>query len=118
MQSIIVITNSSKMLENIQNQCNRNNISNFINEHQLNIELESGRLYISLDNGIVDDYEEDELKIINHIFSNSRYFYLLCFSSKIALKNLMSKISFEEKVYVDDDMGNIFPLAEFKKSLI
>lgn len=118
MRSIILMTNSEKMLEIINFECRKNNIVSFLNESKMNIDMVSGRIYISFDDGIIADYEEDELNMISNLFLDNIYFYLVCYSDIMALMNLIETILFEEIVYIDDDMGNIVPVSEFKENFM
>ncbi len=117
MQSIILIADNDSLLERIEALCKKDGLISFMSEKQLNIDLEIGRIYISLDSGIIADYDADELKDILHIFSNGIYFYLVCFSDRLVLENLMIKFLVQENLYIDDDMGNIISIADFKENL-
>lgn len=115
MQSIVLITNCSQILSLINNQCKGDEISSYKEENQLSIEMENGRVYITLSNEIVEDFEHDEIQSIRNIFPDVIFFYLLCYTDIAVLKKLLQRLTLQEKIYVDDDKGNIFTFTEFKK---
>lgn len=115
MQSIVLITNCSQILSLINNQCKGDGINSYKEENQLSIEMENGRVYITLSNEIVEDFEYDEIQSIHHIFPDTIFFYLLCYTDIAVLKKLLQRLTLQEKIYVDDDKGNILTFTEFKK---
>lgn len=115
MQSIILITNCSQILSSIISQCKGDDINSYNKENQLNIELENGRVYITLSNDIGEDFEYDEIQYIHNIFPDAIFFYLMCYTNNGVLKKLMQRLTFQEKIYIDDDKGNIFTFTEFKE---
>lgn len=115
MQSIVLITNCSQILNLINSQCKGDDIISYTKENQLNIEMENGRVYITLSNEIVEDFEYDEMQNIHNIFPDAIFFYLMCYTSNAVLKKIIQRLTFQEKVYVDDDRGNIFTFTEFKE---
>ncbi len=114
MQSILLISDSDKLIELINIQC-KYFITNKKNEKKLNLEKGDERFYITLMNNGIDEYEEDEVAFIKKIFPNKIFFYLLCYTSESGIKDLVNQLSFKEKIYIDDDQGNIMPFSEFKK---
>lgn len=118
MQSIILITDNNKILEKIEIQCRELNINSTVNSNKLNIEMKEGRLYISLSEEIVEDYDDAELEYIKKIFSKNRYFYLICYSSEKILKEILHILTFQDDIYIDDDQGYIVSLAIYKEFLI
>lgn len=115
MQSIVLITNCSQILDLINSQCKGDDIISYTKENQLNIDMVNGRVYITLSNEIVKDFEYDEMQNIHKIFPDAIFFYLMCYTNNVVLKKIIQRLTFQEKVYVDDDRGNIFTFTEFKE---
>ena len=115
MQSIVLITNCNQILSLINSQCKGDDISSYKKGNQLNIEMENGRVYITLSNEIVEDFEYGEMQCIHKLFPDNIFFYLICYTNNAVLNKLMKQLIFKEKVYVDDDKGNIFTFNEFKQ---
>ena len=65
MQSIVLITNCNQILSLINSQCKGDDISSYKKGNQLNIEMENGRVYITLSNEIVEDFEYGEMQCIH-----------------------------------------------------
>ena len=66
-------------------------------------------------NEIVEDFECDEIQNIHNIFPDAIFFYLMCYTNNAVLKKIIQRLTFQEKIYVDDDRGNIFTFIEFKE---
>ena len=105
MQSIVLITNCNQILSLINSQCKGDDISSY----------KKGRVYITLSNEIVEDFEYGEMQCIHKLFPDNIFFYLICYTNNAVLNKLMKQLIFKEKVYVDDDKGNIFTFNEFKE---
>jgi len=58
MQSIILICSNDEFLKGISVQYNDADVYKLYENNRLNIEADEGRIYITLDNGIVNDYAD------------------------------------------------------------
>jgi hypothetical protein len=115
MESVILISNNNGCLKAIGKQYNNNEIHKPDDENKLNIETKEGRLYITLENSIISDYEDEELDLIRSKLKEPLYFYLVNYSDKSALKRFIKDIIYKESIYIDDDNGSILPCSEFQK---
>jgi|AKZA01.1.fsa_nt_gi hypothetical protein len=117
MQSVILISNNNGCLNTIEKQYNDNEIHKPDDENKLSIESKEGRLYITLENSIISDYEDKELDLIRSKLKEPLYFYLVNYSDKSALTRIIKDIKYKESVYIDDDNGSILPCADFQKKV-
>ena len=58
MQSIILICSNEEFLKDIFEQYNDTDVYKLYENNRFNIESDEGRIYITLDNGIVNDYAD------------------------------------------------------------
>jgi len=77
--------------------------------------MENGRAYVTLSSKLIEDFEYDEIQSIHDLFPGTIFFYLMCYTNNAVLCKLMERITLKEKIYVDDDKGNIFTFTEFKE---
>ncbi len=118
MQSLILISDSDKIIGSIKTQC-KGLIIHEINEKNLNLEGRDERFYITFMDDGIEEYETDEITFIKTIFADKEvFFYLLCYTSETGIKEFVSNVSFKEVVLVDDDQGHILPFSEFKNGFI
>lgn len=118
MESIILITNNNKMLDKIETRCKAFNINSIFVNNKLIIEMMDGRIYISLSKELEEDFDYAELEILKKIFFGEIFYYLICYSNKKVLKEIMHIFTFQEMLYIDDDEGHIIPLSIYKEYLI
>ena len=117
MQSVVLISAKNDFLYEISKEYNNEDILYLCEENRLNIETGKGRIYITSDNNIADDYDSYELDLLNGIFTDKVYFYLVNYSHNEALDNVIMKIHSSNSIYIDDDKGSIISIDEYKTRL-
>jgi len=118
MQSIILICSNEEFLKDIFEQYNDTDVYKLYENNRFNIESDEGRIYITLDNSIINDYADGEVELIKNIFDSEMFFYLINYSDNQALFTMIMKTQLESLKYIDDDKGSIVPFFEYKMMLV
>ncbi|GHU61382.1 hypothetical protein FACS189418_0950 [Clostridia bacterium] len=114
MQSVILISESQIDFAQIEIQWKNKSISTNNIGSRFVIEIENGRIYLDLIKDGLSEYDDEEL---DNLAMSNYNFCSISYTDGAALKSFILGTLFSNKVFIDDDNGNIVPYLEFASHL-
>ena len=115
MQWIILVGNENLSLGTIENMkfIGSKKVAQ-VSKERIVVDYGEDHVFFDYANDIINDYEEDELLLLP--FEKPR-FIMMTFSSTFILKKILTDNNFPNKLYIDDDQGNILKIEDYIRLL-